>query len=181
MCAINVFILPHTDPTGSWRQLVSAGFYQHDLIPSPTGTPVKPCGALPSKWGPLSPSPRAPRKEREEKRSKGHQGRDKETVRSHGGPGFPPRVPHPLGSPPPRPASPSRCRQQNCLTDLGLPQEDQHRRSSLLFFRECLCSRGLWVLPPTGLADAPPPCFGLRGPCLAFDEEVVAAAPPALV
>ena len=36
-CAINLFILLHTDLTGPWRQLVPK-FSMHDLIPSPSGT-----------------------------------------------------------------------------------------------------------------------------------------------
>ena len=42
MCVIDLSILPHTDPTGSWQQPVLRGFSlrkQHDQIPSPTGTP----------------------------------------------------------------------------------------------------------------------------------------------
>ena len=38
---IDLFILPHTDRTGSWRQLVSS--LLHDLIPSPSS---KPCDFL---------------------------------------------------------------------------------------------------------------------------------------
>ena len=38
VCVIDLFILPHTDPTGSWQQLVSAVFKEHDLIPSPADT-----------------------------------------------------------------------------------------------------------------------------------------------
>ena len=40
VCVINI-IMPHTDPTGSWRQLVFLGFMEHDQVPSPTGDPPR--------------------------------------------------------------------------------------------------------------------------------------------
>lgn len=78
---------------------------------------------------------------------------------------------------------PQRC-QQNRLTNLGFPQEGQHRRGSLLFFEVHLYPRGPRVFPSKRFANASPQRFGLRGPSLTLDEEAAAglsSVPAALV
>ena len=80
MCVIILFILLHTDPTGSWRQLVYQACKEKVQLPFSIGYPppaVRPCGALPSQLIMCSPAPRI----RERKR-KARQGKDKAKVHS---------------------------------------------------------------------------------------------------
>ena len=58
-CVINILILPHTDPIGSWRRLVFLSFI---CMSSPRPAPVQ--------RSPLSPAPHAPRRRKKEEKKK---------------------------------------------------------------------------------------------------------------